>query len=218
MNEIIVSGGDLLTSTIADELKNAGAKVVRLADTGVVDTETALATAGVARAFAVVCTGDDDATNLEIALLARKANPNVRVVARLANDVLREAVADGNGPGAILNVAELAAPSIIKACLAQTEQRIEAVGIQFVVSGSFVLGGMRVAPGSDLDGVHLFGLSSHILAIAIARPNAPVKLHPPRDVRLNAGDTVYLVGPYRELLDTLGRGQSSAEPPAAAAG
>ena len=42
---------------------------------------------------AIVCVADDDATNLEIALLASKANPKVRVVARLANNVLREAVA-----------------------------------------------------------------------------------------------------------------------------
>ena len=35
---------------------------------------------GISRAAAVVCAGNDDAMNLEIALLARKANPNMRVV------------------------------------------------------------------------------------------------------------------------------------------
>ena len=74
--------------------------------------------------------------NLEIALLARKANPNVRVVARLANDVLREAVAADNGPGAILDVADLAAPSVVEACLAHTAHPFEAAGIEFVVSGA----------------------------------------------------------------------------------
>ena len=93
-----------------------------------------LTDAGVARALAVVCAGDDDATNLEIALLARKANPSVRVVARLANDVLREAVAADNGPGAILDVADLAAPSVVEACLARTAHPFQAAGIEFVVS------------------------------------------------------------------------------------
>ena len=74
--------------------------------------------------------------NLEIALLARKANPTVRVVARLANDVLREAVAADNGPGAILDVADLAAPSVVEACLARTTHPFEAAGIKFVVSGT----------------------------------------------------------------------------------
>ena len=82
-SHIIVSGDDALATTIVEELNNAGARVVKLTD------DTGLADAGVARALAVICAGNDDARNLEIALLARKANPNVRVVARLANEVLR---------------------------------------------------------------------------------------------------------------------------------
>ncbi len=138
MNNIIISGDDALASTIAEELKNAGANVVKLEDTDVADTETDLAEAGVDQAAAVICAGDDDAMNLEIALLARKANPNVRVVARVANDVLREAVAYGNGPGAILDVAELAASSVVEACLGHGTHQIEAAGIQFVVTGGEV--------------------------------------------------------------------------------
>ncbi len=60
----------------------------------------------------------------------------MRVVARLANDVLRAAVAADNGPGAILDVAELAAPSVVEACLARTAHPLEAAGIEFVVSGA----------------------------------------------------------------------------------
>ena len=78
---IIVSGDDSLATTIVHELTKAGAHVVKLA-------ATELADAGVARALAVVCAGDDDSMNIEIALLARKANPNVRVVVRLDNDVV----------------------------------------------------------------------------------------------------------------------------------
>src|ERR1700733_4182794 len=134
---IIVSGEDALATTIADELKNAGATVVRLVNTDASEAGVAheLTLAEVSHAFAVVCAGDDDATNLEIALLARKANPNVRVVSRVANDVLREAVADDNGPGAILDVADLAAPVVVEACLSQTTHVFDAAGMSFVVSG-----------------------------------------------------------------------------------
>jgi hypothetical protein len=112
--DIIVSGGNALATTIVEELNNAGVRIVEIA------RAAELADAGVVHALAVVCVGGNDATNLEIALLARKANPRVRVVARLANEVLRGAVAADNGPGAILDVAELAAPSVVEAFLART--------------------------------------------------------------------------------------------------
>ena len=127
-HHIIVSGNDALAKTIVDELNSAGARIVTIT------TAAELAEAGVDQALAVICAGADDAINLEIALLARKANPNVRVVARLANDVLREAVAANSGPGATLDVADLAAPSVVEACLAQTTHPFEAAGIEFVVS------------------------------------------------------------------------------------
>ena len=110
---IIVSGDNALATTIIEELHKVGANFVKLAGHN-------LAEAGLELADAVVCAGDDDARNLEIALLARKTNPNVRVVARLGNNVLREAVAADNGAGAILDVADLAAPSVVEACLADT--------------------------------------------------------------------------------------------------
>lgn len=73
---------------------------------------------------ALTRTDDDDAVNLEIALLARELNPTVRVVARLGNNALREAVAMDNGPGAILDVADIAAPSVVEACLSRTTHSI----------------------------------------------------------------------------------------------
>jgi K+/H+ antiporter YhaU regulatory subunit KhtT len=56
--------------------------------------------------------------------------------------------------------------------------------------------------------MRMFDMSTQTRVIAITRADAPVRLHPRRDSRLSAGDTAYLVGPYRELLDTLRKGQS----------
>src|SRR6201987_1956577 len=111
--DILVAGDDPLAKTIAEELRGAGARIIP------VNTAADLLGAGVHRARAVVCAGPDDAVNLEIALLAREYSTTVRVVARLANDVLREAVAAVSGPGAILDVADLAAPSIVEAVLSR---------------------------------------------------------------------------------------------------
>jgi Trk K+ transport system NAD-binding subunit len=189
---IIVSGDDALVKTIIEELNSAGAHIVKLANTEVADTETDLADAGITQALAVVCAGDDDATNLEIALLARKANPDVRVVARVANDVLREALAVDNGPGAILNVAELAAPAIVEACLAHTTHPFEAAGIRFVVSGA-------EAP-CDATLRELYG---DLAPVAVIRgENSPtpgeVVACPGRDLRVRTGDWTTMIGTAEE--------------------
>src|ERR1700755_1791502 len=140
---IIVCGDDALPMRIIEELTNAGAQVTTLQD------PDGLAEAGIAHADAVICADDDDALNLEFALLARQANPEVRVVARLANGVLREAMAQDNGPGAVLDVADLAAASVVEACLARTHNTISVAGIDLVVSGEDT---PRDAPLRDIFG------------------------------------------------------------------
>lgn len=186
MHHIIVSGDDALATTIVEELTSAGASIVKLANTELGD-------AGVAHAEAVVCAGDDDATNLEIALLARNANPDLRVVARLANDVLREAVAADNGPGAILDVAELAASAVVEACLAHTTHPFEAAGINFVVSGS-------EAP-RDATLRELYGDLAPVAVTRGEKSFAPgeVLACPGRDLRVNAGDWTTMIGTADEL-------------------
>ncbi|BBY05360.1 NAD-binding protein [Mycobacterium noviomagense] len=194
-SHIIVSGEDALATTIVEELKSAGASIAKLANSEFSDAgvQTELAAAGVARAVAVVCAGDDDATNLEIALLARKANPDTRVVARLANDVLREAVAADNGPGAILNVADLAAPAIVEACLAHTMHPFEAAGIKFVVWGT--------EAQRDATLRELYGDLAPVAVIHGDNSPTPdeVVVCPGRDLRVHAGDWTAMIGTADEL-------------------
>ncbi|BBY01989.1 NAD-binding protein [Mycobacterium seoulense] len=184
---IIVSGDDALATTIVEELNNAGVHIVKVRTAGELDT------VGVTRAHAVICVGDDDATNLEIALLARKANPRVRVVARLANDVLRTAMAADKRPGAILDVADLAAPSVVEACLAHTVHPFEAAGIEFVVSGA-------EAPYSAT----LREIYGDLAPVAVihgencATPGEVVSC-PGRDLPIHAGDWTAMIGTAGEL-------------------
>lgn len=184
---IIVSGDDSLAATIVEELNNAGVSIVKLG------SPADLHAAGIATAAAVVCAGDDDATNLEIALLARKANPDVRVVARLGNSVLREAVADDNGPGAILDVADLAAPSVVEACLSHKAHPIEAAGIEFVVSDAQVPRDGRLRD--------IFGDLAPVAVIHGKNSETPGKVVPcpGRDLRVQAGDLTVMIGTPEEL-------------------
>src|ERR1700730_16379725 len=186
-SHIIVSGEDALATTIVEELNNTGVHVVKLT------SPTELATAGIARARAVICAGDDDATNLEIALLARKANPGVRVVARLANDVLRTAMAADKRPGAILDVAELAAPSVVEACLAHTAHPFEAAGIKFVVSGA-------EAP-REATLREIYGDLAPVAVIHGGNCDTPGEVEPcpGRDLPVHAGDWTAMIGTADEL-------------------
>src|SRR6201993_1107315 len=181
-SHIIVSGDDALATTIVEELNNAGVHIVKLAGAA------ELARAGVAHARAVICTGKNDATNLEIALLARQANPEVRVVARIANDVLRTAMTADKRPGAILDVADLAAPSVVEACLAHTVHPFEVAGIEFVVSGP---GALREICG-DLAPVAVIHGDT-------CAPPGQVEACPGRDLPVHAGDWTAMIGTADEL-------------------
>lgn len=184
---IIVSGDDALATTIVEELNTAGVHIVKVRTAGELET------VGVTRARAVICVGDDDATNLEIALLARKANPRVRVVARLANDVLRTAMAADKRPGAILDVADLAAPSVVEACLAHTVHPFEAAGIEFVVSGA-------EAP-RDATLREIYGDLAPVAVIHGENCTTPgeVVSCPGRDLPIHAGDWTAMIGTAEEL-------------------
>jgi Trk K+ transport system NAD-binding subunit len=202
-HHIIVSGDDALATTIIEELKNAGAAVVRLASAELNGIAHALGRAEVTDAVAIVCAGDDDAANLEIALLARKANPTLRVVARLANDVLRQAVADDNGPGAILDVAELTAPSVVEACLAHRMHPFEAAGIQFVVAGN-------EAP-REATLRELYGDLAPVAVIHGEKSSTPgeIEVCPTRNHRVHAGDRAVMIGTAQE---SAGRGMRIRRP------
>ena len=122
-----------------------------------------------------------------------KPTPTVRVVARLANDVLREAVADDNGPGAILDVADLAAPSVVEACLAHTTHPFEAAGIEFVVSGA--------ETPYDATLREIYGDLAPVAVIHGKNSPTPGEVVPcpGRDLRVHAGDWTSMIGTTDEL-------------------
>lgn len=185
--EVIVSGDDALSKTIAEELRGAGARIIKI------NTAADLLGAGVNRARAVVCAGPNDAVNLEIALLARQYSPNVRVVARLANDVLREAVSAVNGPGAILDVAELATPSLVEAVLSRNAHQFDTAGIEFVVWGA----------EAPCDGTlrEIYGDLAPVAVVHGKNSPAPGEVVPcpGRDEKVCAGDWTSMIGVKDEL-------------------
>jgi Trk K+ transport system NAD-binding subunit len=185
--EVIVCGDDPLANTIIDELRGAGARIIRI------NSAADLLGAGVHRARAVVCAGPNDAVNLEIALLARRYSPNVRVVARIADHVLRDAVDAVSGPGAILNVADLATPSIVEAVLSRNAHQFAAAGIEFVVWGSEArkAGSLR----------EIYGDLAPVAVVHGAKAPVPGDIVPcpGRDQQVYPGDWTSMIGVKDEL-------------------
>ena len=73
-----------------------------------------LAEAGLDRALAVICAETNELVTLEIAMRVREARPDVRLVVQLANPSVGRALERVTGPGSVLDVAALAAPSFVE--------------------------------------------------------------------------------------------------------
>ena len=166
------------------------------------------------RAIAVLT--DKDMVNIETGIVLREIlgldqsphGQRIPIVMRIFDRDLGDAVGHRLGFQYVRSTVDLATPWFIGAAMG-----LEVLGTFSVGQRSFMVGGVRVQPGSELDGVQMFELSTHTRVIAIERDGEPEVLHPRRDARLQAGDTAYLVGPYHELLDTLRKGQlGRAEP------
>ena len=148
-----------------------------------------LTVAGIFEARAVVCVVDDELTNLEISLVARELRPDVRVVTQLGNQAIGRAMADGNGPGAVLDVAALAAPAIVEACLSRRVHEIP-IGAE-----TFVVATLPVERAATLR--LLYG---DLAPIAVVRPpekagESPVVVDcPGRDFPVVPGDSAAMLG------------------------
>ena len=153
----------------------------------------ALAEAGLAGAAAVVCVPGADLVAMETSLLARRLRPDVRLVVRMSNPAVSRALAEVTGEGSVLDVAALAAPSVVEACLGARPHPFRLAGRDFVAAP-------LVAP-RDATLRELYG---PLAPLAVAEPltetgsehragGEPV-ICPGRDHRVRAGERVTLIG------------------------
>jgi Trk K+ transport system NAD-binding subunit len=145
--------------------------------------------AGLARARAVVCAERTEVQTLETALLVSERRPDIRVVVQLANAAVGAAVGDVTGPGTVLDVASLAAPSIVEACLGSDSYQIEFGGTQFMTSE------VEVSRFASLRA--LFGALAPIAVVPA--DGSPTVACPGRDYQVHVGDKVTVLGTPEEL-------------------
>ena len=151
--------------------------------TGVLDE------AGLAGARAVVCAERTELQTLESALFISELRPGIRVVVQLANAAVGAAVAQVTGPGSVLDVAALAAPSIVEACLGKVAHRLVLGGTEFVATEVVVSrsGSLRA----------LFGGLAPVAVVPA--DGSATEACPGRDLRVLPGDRVTVLGTPGEL-------------------
>jgi Trk K+ transport system NAD-binding subunit len=144
--------------------------------------------AGLSKARAVVCSERSEVQTLETALRISEMRPEIRVVVQLANAAVGAAIAQVTGPGTVLDVAGLAAPSIVEACLGSNSYQIEFAGTRFMTCDVSV---ERYAS--------LRGLFGSLAPVAVVRSDGSIEPCPGRDCMVSAGDRVTVLGTPEEL-------------------
>lgn len=164
-------------------------------------TDTAaLEVAGIDRADVVLALTDDDAANLEIALVAKEVNPRVRVVTRLFDHALAARVERTLDLGPTRSVSVLAAPAFAAATLGRHAETIFPVGRRVLIFTELTvpgeLGGTLPASGVERPGlVRLLAVQRAGAGWSWQRDDAP----------LAAGDRVAVVATRTGLAELLSR-------------
>ena len=148
----------------------------------------------VAAAEAIVCATDDDLSNINVGLDARKLNPEVRVVLRLFDDDLVERVRD-NFKAEAHSTSALAAPAL---ALAALDPRI----IHSFHVGEHLLVVSRFTVGDALVTLNLSALRDSYggLTLSMKRGAAPEVVHPQGNTALQKGDELVVQCRYAEYL------------------
>lgn len=160
-------------------------------------------------AQAIVCATNDDLANLNIALDARKLNPNLRIVLRLFDDDLVARVRE-NFHAEAHSTSALAAPAIALSALDPRILHSFEVGAHLMVVSRFAvaekLQGMPVKTVRDGWGG---------LTLSVERPGQPEQLHPPGEVVLQRGEVATLQlewSDYQKLRAHTGEAHPGVEP------
>jgi Trk K+ transport system NAD-binding subunit len=207
VGHVIVCGLHEIGLRAVEQLHLAGARVVVVDDTvdeaaarltrglGIPTVERAghlgqpLFDAGVGGAAAVVVTERTDLRTLDTVLLVRDLRPDARVIAQLDNPAVANAVEEVIGADSVLDVGSLFAPSVIEACVGRRQHDIVLASTRFVSSEVVV---PRTASLREL-----FGSLAPLGVVKDGKDD--VVVCPGRDLRVEPGDRVTLIGTHAEI-------------------
>jgi Trk K+ transport system NAD-binding subunit len=153
--------------------------------------------AGIARAVSIVCCTQDDLANLDIALDAREANPDIKVVLRMFDDNLASKVEKGFGIRTAFSTSGLAAPAFAAAA---TRAHID---YSFFVGGTLLhVSQVSVDARSPLVGLTMEDAErKYNMTIVMHQSGDHLHLHPAYDEPILADDVLVVFA----TLETLGQ-------------
>lgn len=160
----------------------------------------ALDQAGLAQADAVLAVTDNDAANLEIALVAKHANPRVRAVTRLFDHDLAERVERRLELGPTRSVSMVAAPAFAAAALGRRREVVFSVGRRVLIFTELMIkDGSRAAAGVEWRSL---AAPRQVRVLAVRRQDGEWDWTP-GERPLVAGDRVAVVATRRGLAHLL---------------
>jgi Trk K+ transport system NAD-binding subunit len=148
-----------------------------------------LTAAGLLRCQALICVEDDDLNTLETALNAHVLMPDLRIVVQMTNAAVARALTGVTGQDTALDVAAIAAPSIVQACLGQSRHDLELSGERF--STAWVVAPNHATLRS------LYGPLVPIAVVPVSDGGADIC--PGRDRVVEQGDRILLLGTSEDL-------------------
>jgi Trk K+ transport system NAD-binding subunit len=164
--------------------------------------------AGINRADAVLAVTDDEAVNLEIALVAKDANPSVRVVARVFDHDLASRVERRLQLGATRSVSMLAAPAFAAVALGRRRDVIFPVGRRVLLFTELTVSASSAAPGRSLRQLEEPGASR---ILAWSRPSGTDWQWGHRDHELAGNERIAVVATRAGLARLLRATRSGAD-------
>ena len=156
------------------------------------------------RAAGVAVLTSDDLVNIETGLAVRgvMGDRPVPIALRVFSRNLARLVGAELDAGLARSIAELASPWFVGAALG-----IDVLGTFYVGPTLLIAARFDVREGGALDGMVVGDFEGRAKVVAIKRAGTDTHLeHPPAaDATVHAGDSVYLIGQYDDLLGLLQR-------------
>jgi Trk K+ transport system NAD-binding subunit len=152
-----------------------------------------------ARAF-VACTGNDH-INLEVVMKARDLNPGVRIVMRAWDTEFANQIERFMSVQSVLSSSDLSAPAFAGAAVGiEITQTVRVNGVEY----SMVR--LGVEQGSFLDGQTVGRLQTeNDMDIVLYGRGEQVEVQPPRDMVVQAGDTLVIFAQHDRILSVIAR-------------
>jgi Trk K+ transport system NAD-binding subunit len=164
--------------------------------------ESALESAGIRKARALIVSTSNDHMNLEVTMRVRDLNPHIRIVLRMWDDQFAAQIRRFMNVEAVLSATDLAAPSFAAFALG-----IEITQTFRIGSEDYSMIRLEVAPGSFLDGKTIGVLQDSESLDIVLHSDGEVQVHPPEDQIVRAGDTLVIFAQHRKIIDVVSRNE-----------